>query len=209
MRPHQHLFPIINHMIDEAVEDIREDGEDITCTRGCDHCCHLLVESSWEEARELAIWLANQPARKKTAVYKRLKASAEDARELFKRRKSTKKFMEPYRGEASITDEAYDEYFYERKRPCPFLEKSGCVAYESRPTPCRLHMVTSDPYYCRFDVDNEEGYDYPDSFDELKDNAAHPIGAVEKDGRWGHLAIMVEAVINEEGLDGLAKEDPA
>ncbi|MCB0337299.1 MAG: hypothetical protein KDD62_13370 [Bdellovibrionales bacterium] len=206
MRPHQHLFPIVNQMVEVAVEELREEGGEITCGRGCDHCCHLLVETSWEEARELAIWLANQPAKKRDKIFKRVQESAEDARELFGRRKSTKKFKEPYDGDSKIKDDAYDEYFYEKKRPCPFLEKGACIAYVSRPTPCRLHMVTSDPYYCRYDVDNEEGFDYPDSFDELKDNAAHAIVACEKDGRWGQMGIMVEAVVAAEGFAALARE---
>ena len=198
---HKHLFPIINAMIDHAIAEVEEGGQEVTCRAGCTHCCHLLIEISAEEAAELVEWTSMQPLAEQQAVIKRVQAAAESAREVFNRRGETQKFSEPIREQLEIHDAAFDEYFYEKKRPCPFLGEGGrCVAYESRPTPCRLHLVTSDPALCSKDVGDEDDYEVPEEFETLREAVAPVIEAVELDGRWAQLAIMVEAIMKEQGL---------
>ena len=190
-------------MVEHAARSLEEDeGKKVSCVAGCTHCCHLLIEISWEEAEELANWLVALPAAHRSRVVARVQESAESARELFSRRSKTQKFMAPSRKDTEIPDDVFDQYFYEKKRPCPFLELGRCAAYEVRPTPCRLHMVTSSPELCAADTENDEAYDIPDAFEELKEDAAPVISAVERDGRWGQLAIMVEAVLKEMGILG-------
>ena len=200
MRKHQHLFPIIDAVIEQAVEDVEEGGDKVACLHGCDHCCHLLVEISWEEANELVYWLEDQTPEKKEEIVQRVLSASTEAKELFSQNEGSKKFMEPCDDGSEIPDDTYDAYFYDKKRPCPFLESGSCVAYDSRPTPCRLHLVTSDPALCSADVVDSDEYDIQDRFEEMKEEAGPIITALEKDGRWGQMAIMVEAVLKERGL---------
>lgn len=187
-------------MVDEAVDDLKEADNPITCKKGCDHCCHLLVEISYEEAQALVEWIKALEKKEKERIINNVKSSASEAKEIFSRKKSRKKFLKPYIGEESFDDDAYDEYFYEKKRPCPFLLAGVCQAYEVRPTPCRLHLVTSDPNSCRYDVEDDSDFDIPERIDILKEEVGGMLRATQADGRWGQLSIMVEALLKNHKL---------
>lgn len=193
MRPHEHLFPIVNAMIDDALRDMKVDRERISCKKGCDHCCHLLVEATWEEAVEIALWIKNLPKTKRKKILDRVLEHATQAKEFFKRKKSWSRFSKPVRGEKPIPDGAFDSYFYDEIRPCPFLEKKQCIAYEVRPTACRLHMVVSPAKLCARDVEDDSDYDTGERIEQLQEEAAPPIVALQRDGRWGQLSIMIES----------------
>jgi Fe-S-cluster containining protein len=60
-----------------------------------------------------------------------------------------------------------------------------CAAYEHRPTPCRLHLVTSDPQLCSAEVEHDDEYEILDRIEQLKDDSGPVIYALERDGRWG------------------------
>lgn len=197
---HTHLFPIIDAMVDRTIEAVEESGKDkITCKEGCSHCCHLIVEISWEEATQLSNWMEAQPEGIKERVWERVISAAEGAREVFSRSSETKSFMEPTESEEEIPDDVFDTYFYEKNRPCPFLELGKCVAYEARPTPCRLHLVTSPAEHCSRESGESKCFEVPDEVDELSEDASPVIEALQSDGRWGQMAIMVEAVMKERG----------
>ena len=198
-RNQQHLFPIIDAMIDNAIEEASENGETITCKPGCDHCCHLLVEISWSEAYELAQWIVNLPTKEEQEkFYMSVASTAIEAREVFSRKKSGRRFMQPLYSEDDMPDWMYDAWFYEKKRPCPFLVDGLCAAYEVRPSPCRLHLVSSDPDLCRYDVEDDTDYEVPDSLEEVKEELGPVITAINGEGAWGQMAIMVEAVLKRE-----------
>lgn len=195
-----HVFPIINTMVDEAVADLKEEKTPITCKKGCDHCCHLLVEISYEESEALVDWINKKGEKDKERIISKVLNSAKEAKSIFNRKKSRKKFLKPYSGEDSFDDEAYDEYFYEKKRPCPFLSNGMCEAYEVRPTPCRLHLVTSDPNLCSYDVEDDSDFEVPERVETLKEEVGGMLRATQSDGRWGQLSIMVEALLREHKL---------
>ena len=56
----QHIFPIIEVMMDKAMAEVEAEGEKISCAKGCNHCCYMLVEITWEEAIEYVNWLSAQ-----------------------------------------------------------------------------------------------------------------------------------------------------
>ncbi len=195
---HKNLFPIVDAMIDSAVEDIEDK---ITCFKGCSHCCHLLVEVSWEEAEMLVEFIKTQAKEKQVEYISKNKEAAVYAREIFSKRRTSHVFMKPTKEEFSIPEAVYDDYFDSENRPCPFLANEGiCSAYEYRPTSCRLHMVTSDPKFCSRESFESDDFCVPDRIDELKEEAAPVICSVEFDGRWGQMAIMVEAVLKQNGM---------
>ncbi len=195
---HKHLFPIVNAMVSAAMKSAEEDGECITCEKGCDHCCHLLIEISWEEGEELAEWLATQPEERRRVVEERIERNAANARELFVSSPESAPFASTVRGDDfDLPEDIYDDYFYDAVRPCPFLEEGSCITYEARPTSCRLHMVSSEPQLCSREAGDAEDYQIPDAVESLKEEAAPAITSVELDGRWGHFATVVHSVIEE------------
>lgn len=186
------LFFIINNMIDAAVDEV---DEEISCRRGCDYCCHLLVEISTLEASALAQWIQKRPKAQREEYIKKIKTRARDMRSLLKTKKNGQKFIDPKGGEGDIPDWVYDKYFYDKSRPCVFLKNGECQAYESRPSSCRLHMVSSDPELCRADVEDDSDYEVPERIEELKEDVAPVLTALEPESCWGPMPIMVEKAL--------------
>ena len=205
-RLQQHAFPIIDILVKQAVDDIGEEGEQVSCRKGCNHCCHLLVEVSWSEAMEIAQWLNTLTEAKRDHFLSRIKENAGVARGLFSQSKKDKQYVGCVQDdETEISDTTHDQYFYGEKRPCPFLGEAGeCQAYSVRPSACRMHLVTSEPALCAAEAgDDTPEYRIPDRVDEMREEIGPINSAVNQDRGWGHLAIMVElalvALENEAG----------
>ncbi|MCB0339709.1 MAG: YkgJ family cysteine cluster protein [Bdellovibrionales bacterium] len=194
-----HIFTIIDNMVDKVACDLTAQGETISCGKGCSHCCYLLVEISHEEATELAQWVLRQPQEKMDQFLDKIESSANDTRSMLLSKSEWAKFSNPWDYESDLPDEVYDEYFYGKSRPCPFLDGGSCAAYESRPTPCRLHMVTTDPSECSRESTDVTEHEVQDEIEELQDEAAPVISAMARDGRWGQLALLTYDVLCEHG----------
>jgi Fe-S-cluster containining protein len=197
MRTQQHLFPIIDDLINHAVAELDRIGEPITCRKGCDHCCHLLVEVSWAEAEELAIWLCDQPKAVQAELFANLSKNRAEARRVFSTKPQGKVFLQPTGAESEIPEWVYDEYFYKSHIPCAFLKDSSCQCYEVRPSPCRLHLVTHDPELCKPNVADDEDYSVPEILEETKNELGPIISGINKRALWGQMGIVVSEVLKE------------
>lgn len=197
-RIQQHLYPIIDIMVAEAVRDIENDGKKISCRAGCSHCCYLLVEISTPEAMELAHWVLKQPKARRQQLVKRIEENAAEARKLFSESKKDARYCEPVvDSSAEISQKSYDRYFFEKKRPCPFLEDGCCSVYPVRPSTCRMHLVTSDPVLCSDSVTDEEGYELPERIDQLREEVGPMNSAIGEGQGWGHLGVMVATALEQ------------
>ena len=197
---YDHVYPVIDLMVAAAERDIVADGEEVTCGKGCAHCCHLLVEIFWEEARELARWIESKPDIEKVQWYKKISANAQVFTDLCAKRKHWQLYAEPFSDDdMEFPDGLCDAYFGKDLRPCAFLGADGaCQSYAARPSSCRLHLVTSDPELCRADAEDDEDYNVPDRVEELGDEVGAINSAAALDGRRGQMAVMVSAVLAEE-----------
>jgi Fe-S-cluster containining protein len=197
---YDHVYPVIDLMVAAAERDIVEDDEIISCRKGCAHCCHLLVEVFWEEARELVKWIQAQPEPARSDWYNKVNANATEFEQLCNKRKHWRRYAEPFSDEdMEFTDGLCDAYFGKTLRPCTFLGTDGaCQSYTARPSSCRLHLVTSDPELCKADVEDDEDYNVPDRIEELGDEVGAINSAAATDGRRGQMAVMVSAVLAEE-----------
>ncbi len=201
-RPHQHLYPIMDLLIEKTVHALENEGCQITCQRGCAHCCHLLVEISWEEAVELAHWINAQPATRRRLFIEKITHNAAQARALFVQTDASAIFCQPVDdGDLEIPDAVFDNYFYASVKPCPFLEDNLCAAYTHRPSTCRLHMVNSPVALCMREADTTQepstDVEIPETIETLKQDMEPLLVGLIEDGRWGQLAIMVEAALAE------------
>lgn len=193
----RHVFTIVDSMMDEALHELPKGGREVTCHRGCSHCCHLLVEVSWEEAQELARWIVRQTPERQAKFQAAVKRAAREAKQFFMSRKATRRYAEPVREGLHFPEYLFNRYFLDKARPCPFLDGGACAAYEARPTPCRLHVVTSAPELCSREVIDDSKYRVPRRVERVQREIAPVITAMTPDGRWGQLAIMVDAVMRE------------
>lgn len=196
MSKHKHLFPIVDEFVNSAIRDIEAEGDRVTCQKGCDHCCHLLIEIAWEEALELCEALQKKEPTEHLRIISSIRENAREAKEFFMSVDGGHVFARPVRGEVELPDNVYDAYFFDKKRPCPFLSAGCCTVYESRPTACRLHVVTSEPQLCANDVKEDEEYCVPEQIETAKEEVAPTIEILEKDGRWGHFGIVLEAAVD-------------
>lgn len=192
----KHVYPIIDIMIDKAVDDVRESGEKISCKKGCDHCCHLLVEVAWDEALELAYWIKDQPEPNQSEFVNKVRHNAAEARAVFSQHPAGKRYCQPVTDLEDIPAELFDDYFYNKRRPCPFLQDKSCLVYAYRPSPCRMHLVVSDPVFCSADPQmQDKEIETPELVEEVAEEIEPVLVATSEDPRWGQMGIMVEAAL--------------
>ncbi len=197
IRLQQHAYPVIDIIIKEAADDVQADGDTISCHKGCDHCCHLLVEVSTAEAKEMAYWLLQQPEDARAMFLQRIQHNAAEAKELFLQSRRDKQYVgRVFDDEAEISEATHDAYFYDKKRPCPFLAPEGhCLAYEVRPSACRMHLVTSPAELCSVEAGETDDYEIPDRIEDMRDEIAPINSAVNVEQGWGQMSIMVELAL--------------
>lgn len=122
-------LPMVARIVHGALDEIvhigkverAEQAATITCTKGCNHCCHMVVAISKAEA-ELLVHLAG------------VHSITLDVARL--RRQSTQ------------TEDSWPLQ-PPQDRGCPFLARDGlCAVYEDRPLSCRKYFVVSEPDLC-------------------------------------------------------------
>jgi Fe-S-cluster containining protein len=131
-------LPAFHRRYEDYVRAVVSTGnENVTCSRGCGHCCSHYVSSV--EPFELV--RLHGLARRSPAYPARLVA--------FHRRVSLYKSLLGGRLDEEADDRALFRYFL-RDLPCPFLTEAGaCGIYESRPMSCRMFFSMSHPSLCR------------------------------------------------------------
>lgn len=182
---------IIDAVVDEVAEELAENSEHYSCQKGCSHCCHMYVETTWDEAIALAQWVQTQEEPMRSDYVERVHSAAEERAEFFRKRNFTKRFAAPTSYHKDLPDEINREYFYSASRPCPMLENDACTAYEARPSACRLHVVTSDPILCSRDTADDADVEIPEEFDKKRERIEAIAEEYLEDTRWGELSIML------------------
>jgi Fe-S-cluster containining protein len=115
----------IHDIVDRDIGDTMrsQQGANVTCRKGCSHCCHMHVGITRPEAALLLAYAEDQGV---TIDWDRV------------RRQS--KFSDP--------NEWVERQPFE-DTACVFLGADGtCQVYEHRPTACRKHLALSDPALC-------------------------------------------------------------
>lgn len=136
----KHIYGDVDKLVTILKADAKERGMEISCKRGCTHCCNLFIACSHEEADLLY----------KTAKKKGIKLSK-------KRLEYQARFK---------NDHDYFTRFGKRTK-CVFLGDDGdCMVYEQRPIACRKYFVTSSPENCMPHVETKtQNVSVPNSFE--------------------------------------------
>lgn len=141
------MLPLVQALADAAVSATvaaaQEQGEHVSCRKGCGACCRQLVPVSEAEARTIAELVDRTPEPRRAALRQRF----DDAR----RQLIQTGLLNRLRRAESWTDDVFmaiaDDYF-KQSIACPFLEDESCSIYDDRPLKCREFMVTTPAQNC-------------------------------------------------------------
>jgi Fe-S-cluster containining protein len=200
----KHRLPIIellentDSFVEDSIGQLNRRGDSVSCQKGCAHCCHLLIEVTWEEAENLAFWMLQQPQPQRQIFIDKTKAAATARKRFFRHSGKGRFLQQPTRSSKDTPDPVAHKFFYGKmKRACPFLENSVCQAYSVRPTACRLHMVTTPPEHCSRSTKYVGSIKVPREAEQARNKVVSILEDQDVDGRWGEMAIMIDAVLQD------------
>ena len=116
----------------EAIDEVMvKAGEkfDLSCTRGCAHCCRQVVTMSVFEAMTILEGLLWDPMRRRwyfEVVYPKIERQAKEC----------------------MTSKVTVASWFDRRIDCVFLRDNECQVYDRRPVACRVHAAISPPEVC-------------------------------------------------------------
>ena len=141
------VLPLLWELTDAAeqiaVSRVTDQGQSISCTKGCGACCRQFVPVSPMEARYLAEYIQQLPNERRDKILSRF----EQAREQLDQAGLVDKLLK-----FSELDENLQElglHYFNLGIPCPFLEEESCSIHPVRPLRCREYLVTNPAKYCQ------------------------------------------------------------
>lgn len=141
------LLPIFQGMANLVVgigeQKSADQGEHISCCKGCGACCRQLVPISEMEARSLATLVQAMPEPRRTEVKQRF----EDARKQVLEA-GLEAHLQTGTGTPKEQLRALGLAYFDLGIPCPFLEEESCSIHPDRPLGCREYLVTSPASAC-------------------------------------------------------------
>lgn len=109
---------LISEFIEEGVIKSNEEGQKVSCVKGCSFCCNILVMISDIEAKIIAEYI-----------------------------KTPEQVAHLERQRGANTVEKFSKLPYAHRR-CVFLENNTCSIYKDRPSPCIKHYTVTPPSDC-------------------------------------------------------------
>lgn len=133
------LCDIINNL---AIENESENGEEISCQKGCASCCSYMVSISSAEAFYLQKHILALPAEKRRSILHSFMRAA--------RKIAAHKVPPVFESDASESEclKTISSWYQKMGIKCPFIKDNACSQYLARPLVCREHMVTSPARNC-------------------------------------------------------------
>jgi Fe-S-cluster containining protein len=149
-------------------------GYSPTCGSGCSRCCNHWVEDvNSFEAEIISEYIVNHFPESVPSI---IKTCQEDCSAL----ENIERHMEEHPQLNGTSGTELDQIdlllsvYYQLKRPCPLLDKSGqCMIYPIRPLTCRIYMSFSSPVLCEPEYINAD--DIPTYLLDVDENAAELI----------------------------------
>lgn len=130
-------------VVNAAVNSVEQNGEKISCKKGCGACCRQLVPISEAEARYIRDLVNDMPEPRRSEVRRRFS----EARQRLEQSGLLEKLLNRQQWNDQDVQPLGLEYF-RLGIPCPFLEQESCSIHPDRPVSCREYLVTSPPGNC-------------------------------------------------------------
>jgi len=152
---------ICSKINDVVIKNIRNNGEQISCYKGCSACCKCcLVPLSVPEAFRLKDEIDKAPAEKRNLTWRNCLIASHH----LLTQKTTKKFLEQS-AESLSNNPAHlnliSDWYSSLKLTCPFLHQDICTIYERRPLVCREHFIIGSAEGCKDENSFAEVVDMP------------------------------------------------
>ncbi|HXG17834.1 MAG TPA: YkgJ family cysteine cluster protein [Methylomirabilota bacterium] len=141
------LLPLVQSFADAVIHStvkvVEEQGQKISCKKGCSACCRQLAPIAETEARHIRNIVEALAEPRRTVIRTRF---AEACQRLEKAG-----LLEQLRHADQLTEgdrRALGLKYFAQGIPCPFLEDGACSIYADRPIACREYLVTSPAENC-------------------------------------------------------------
>jgi Fe-S-cluster containining protein len=141
------MLPLVqdltNRVVDASVQEVEEQGQRVSCKKGCGACCRQLVPISEVEARHLRELIEELPEPRRAQVQIRFSEA--------RLRLQVAGLLEPLqRATALRADQRHviGLKYFRLGIACPFLEAESCSIHPDRPLACREYLVTSPAENC-------------------------------------------------------------
>jgi Fe-S-cluster containining protein len=143
----RHLLPLVQSftdaVVDAAVRVAEEQGNTVSCTKGCGACCRQLVPIAEVEARHIGDLVERLPEPRRMEIQARFAEA--------RRRLEEAGLLEALLHREQWTDgqgRSVGLRYFQQGIPCPFLQEEACSIYADRPLACREYLVTSPAAHC-------------------------------------------------------------
>jgi Fe-S-cluster containining protein len=141
------LLPLAQSFSDAVVNAVvktnEENGQKISCTKGCGACCRQLVPITETEARHIRTVVERLPEPRRITV----RARFAEARQRLEKSGGLEQLLHPEDIPLDKKQTFALQYFFQGIS-CPFLEDESCSIYADRPLVCREYLVTSAVEHC-------------------------------------------------------------
>lgn len=151
------IVPVMRRLGEEAhaLEQARsmDNGNTVSCHKGCAACCRMMVPLSPPEAFALRDYVRSLPAERQQHVAERMARTKSVllAHGIWHRLLEMGETLQPPDDTAL---EPINRDYYALRLACPFLEDEMCSIYDERPAACRELLVTSPAEWCQDLVKN-------------------------------------------------------
>lgn len=143
----QRMLPVFQQMTNSFVEmgikSAENQGESISCTKGCGACCSQAVPIAEIEAYRLAELVENMPETRRANVKEKFDNAFSHFAEIGWFEKLSECASQTHKEQEKVVLEYFREGI-----SCPFLEEGACSIHENRPLACREYLVTSPAENC-------------------------------------------------------------
>jgi Fe-S-cluster containining protein len=142
------LLPFFQSITDKVVEiaisEVNENGQQVSCSSGCGACCSQLVPISKVEGAALLNLIESMPEPGRSEVRSRFRKNMDVL--------AHAGLLDELENAALTHDKerirAIGLAYFTLNLPCPFLQNQSCSIHPHRPLSCREFLVVSDPAFC-------------------------------------------------------------
>lgn len=131
-------------VVGASVTATEEQGQNISCKKGCGACCRQLVPIAETEARHIRDVIEALPEPRRTEI----RARFAEARRRLETAGLLEKLLHTDLQWAEGESVSFGLQYFHQGIPCPFLEEESCSIYADRPIACREYLVTSPAENC-------------------------------------------------------------
>ena len=142
---------LCNELVTKLINKLRQDGNSVSCCKGCSACCSYMIPFSVPEVFRLNQEISTMPPENRCRIQKTL---LDTAGKILKEKPENLDTGETTQNKSQIQLSQLNKWYASLKIQCPFLSDNLCEIYHQRPLACREHIVTSTPSFCKIKSNN-------------------------------------------------------